>query len=686
MAKTTDTTSTISPDIISPDIHPLTATAEDGSQWILSRLAAEESVNQPFVVEADLLYDQPDVPKLLGQPMTVNYRPGLQEERRDVRCFNGIVARIMQIHGKESGSLQTCRVTLQPWLKLLDLRCNCRIFQNRSSRDIISTLLQEHGLSGECRFNLDKTPSEREYCVQYNETDYAFIDRLIREEGQHWFFTHEQGHHRLVIGDSNKCFKKCCRDLEYYRDAGNLDNALISWQPQLKLQPLSDTSGSYRDDQAQTISSSATNSRHRWNTSLQLSAFHYLGHGQDRNQSNDLARYRMESSDSQHLLVSAISAEPDLCSGGRFRLSRHPDRSQIQNYLVLSVRHQIDSTESRGGWEYRNSFTCQPERWPYRSQPACSVHIHGLQTARVTGPDNSETHTDNQGRIRVRFHWDREDNPDDHSSCWLRVAQPLAGDGFGCHTLPRVGHEVLVGFLEGDASQPVVVGSLYNGKLAIPNPSPTTSGLLSRSTTKGGSEQANEIRLDDNKDKELLHLQAQKDMTTLVRNDCFRTVAAKDTLEVAGECSWSCKDKLTLTVDKTLELKSSGDMTQESGTDIISKASQELSCQAGTDGKFDAGTSLKLTAPQISIEGQSNIELKVAGSKISISATGIEISAPQVTVKGQTTAELSSVMTTVKGTGKVEVSGTLATLSSSAMTEVKAGAMVQIQGALAKIN
>ncbi|MCL6271097.1 type VI secretion system tip protein VgrG [Sansalvadorimonas sp. 2012CJ34-2] len=671
---------------LTPDIRPLTATSDDGKQWLLSRLVVEEAVCRPFVIQADVLHDQPGVPELLGQPMTVNYRPGLQSNRHNVRSFHGIVASITQMHGKESGNIQTFRVILRPWLELLNLRDNCRIFQTKSSKDIISALLQEHGLSGECKFNLNGTPAEREYCVQYNETDYDFINRLTREEGQHWYFQHEDGHHRLIIGDSNQSFTKCCDDLEYYRDATDLENALTRWQPQLQLQPKSGSTGSYQDEQAQTITSNAINSRHNWKTSMQLEAFRYSGHGRDRNMATDQARYWMESHDSEYLQVTGESAEPEMHAGGRFRLSRHPDRSQVRDYLLLSVKHEILNTETQKGYEYLNTFTCQPEEWPYRPKPARPVRVYGLQTAQVTGPDNSETHTDAEGRIMVRFHWDREDNPDDHSSCWLRVVQPLAGDGFGCHTLPRVGQEVLVGFLEGDPNQPVVTGCLYNGKLKIPDPSPATSGLLSRSTAEGGSDMASEIRIDDNKDKELFYLQAQKDMTTLVRNDYTRTVEANDILEVTGECTWSGKDKMTLTIDKTLDIKSTDAMTLESSADWTGKASQALSLEAGTDGKYDAKKSLKLTSPQISIEGQTSIELKVGGSKISIGPASIEISAPQVTVKGQTTAELSSVMTTVKGSGKVEVSGALASLNGQAMTEVKAGAMVQIQGAIAKIN
>ncbi|WP_281647500.1 type VI secretion system tip protein TssI/VgrG [Parendozoicomonas sp. Alg238-R29] len=671
---------------LTPNIRPLTATSEDGQQWILNRLIVDEHVCQTFVMEADLLYDQPEAPDLLGQSMAINYRPGLQGSRQQARNFHGVITDIALLHSREADNLQTCRLTLRPWLQLLDLRDNCRIFQNQNSKKIITSLLSEHGLGGDCTFKNSGSPKERNYCAQYNETDFVFIDRLLREEGMHWFFHHESNKHQLIVGDSNQSFQKCCDDLEYYRDATDLENALTHWQPHLQLQMNTQTSGSYTDEQAEVISSSPANSRHHWNSNLKLAAYRYSGHGRDRDQTAELARFQMESKDCRYLQIQGRSAEPSLQAGGRFKLARHPDKSQIRDYLLLSVKHCIESTEKRQGVEYSNQFTCQPVDWPFRPYPAHPVHIPGLQSATVTGPDNSEAHTDDQGRIMVRFHWDREDNPDDHSSCWLRVLQPMAGDSFGCHTLPRVGQEVLVGFLNGEADQPVVVGCLYNGRLNTPNPSAEVSGFLSRSTPDAGSDHANELRIDDTKDSELFYLQAQKDMTTLVRNDRTITVEGKDTLEITKETSWQCKDQFQHTIDKTAEVKSTDAMTLETSASMSCKASQSLECTAGTDGKFDAGTSLTLSAPSISINGQTSIELSVGGSKISIGPASVEISAPQVTIKGQATAEINSVMTTIKGTAKVEVSGTLASLSGNAMAEVKAPAMVQIQGGLAKIN
>ena len=593
---------------------------------------------------------------------------------------------IVLLHSREEDNLQCCRLTLRPWLQLLDLRDNCRIFQNQTSKDIIAAILGEHGVSGNCKFRISGQIPTRVYCVQFNETDFAFINRLLQEDGLHWYFDHSSDNHTMVIGDSNQAFNSCCDDLEYYRTATDLANALVSWQPHLQVQTKTITTGSYRDDQAQVINSGDVNSRHKWNSNLQLAAYRYTGHGRDRDQASSQARNWMESRDSHHLLVDGRAREPRMQAGGLFHLARHPDQSQVCDYLLLSVTHTVSSTEGGKGLEYSNRFLCQPDDWPYRPSPASPVQIPGLQTATVTGPDDSETHADEQGRIRVRFHWDREGNPDDNSSCWLRVLQPLAGDGFGCHTLPRIGQEVLVGFLDGEADQPVIVGCLYNGKLAIPDASPDTSGLLSRTTPTAGSDHANELRLDDTKDSELLYLQAQKDMTTLVRNDRSTTIEGKDNLEITGESTWHGQDKLALTIDKTLDAKATDNMTLNTSASMNCEASQSLTCKAGTDGKIDAGTSLKLTAPQISIEAQASIELKVGGSKISLSPASIEISAPQVSVKGQAMAEIEAVMTTIKGTAKVDISGTLASLSGNAMAQVSCPAMVQIQGGLAKIN
>ncbi len=671
---------------LTADIRPLVATSEKGDQWLLSQLEVEETVCRPFVITAVLLYDQPAPPDLLGQTMTIKYRPGLQERRKEARCFHGVVTDIVQLHGKKANSLQSCQLTLQPWFRLLDLRDNCRIFQNKSSKEITTTLLGEHGLSSDCQFKVNSTLPSRTYCVQYNETDYAFIDRLLREDGLYWYFRQSDGRHQLIISDSNQGFTSCCDPLEYYLDSTKLDRALVHWQPHLQLQGNAQSTGSYSDEQAKAIHSSEINSRHSWRSSLQLAAYRFSGHGRDRDTTAALAQKQMEASDSHHLLVKGHSTEVGMTAGGRFHLSRHPDNEQVRDYLLLSVHHRITGTENRADMEYSNHFQCQPDSWPYRPQLSSPARIPGLQSARVTGPDNSETHTDDHGRIMVRFHWDRADNPDDHASCWLRVLQPLAGGGFGCHTLPRVGQEVLVGFLDGEADQPVVVGCLYNGQLSIPDANPAISGLLSRTTPSAGSDHANEIRLDDTKDKELLYLQAQKDMNTLVRQDRASTIEGKDTLDITGEANWHGKDALKFSIDKTADIQSTDTMTLETSASLTCKASQSLACSAGTDGKFDAGTSLTLSAPSISLKGQTSIELTVGASKISIGPASVEISAPQVSLKGQATAEVDAIMTTIKGTAKVEMSGTLASVSANAMAEVKAPAMVQIQGGLTKIN
>lgn len=676
---------------LSLDTQPLTATSEDGQQWILTHLTVEESLCQNFVMEADLIYDRPEVPDLLGRPMAINYRPRLKSSRTSSRgssnkVFHGVVTNITQLHCREGNNLQTCRLTLQPWLQLLDLRDNCRIFQNQSSQQIISNILEEHGLSGDCQFKNSGAPPERVYCAQYNETDFQFIDRLLREDGLHWYFQHGSHKHQLIIGNTNQAFPACCGELEYYQGASNLENALIHWQPHIQLQPNTQTTGSYVDEQAQVISSTPASSRHSSQSNLKLAAYRYTGHGRNRDRSAEQARYAMEASDSQYLLIHGCSSEAKFHAGGSFRLSHHPDKSQIRNYLILSVRHVINNTPRQNEPEYTNSFVCQPTDWPYRPKPANPVHIPGLQTATVTGPDSSETHTDGQGRVMVRFHWDREDNPGNHASCWLRVLQPVAGDGFGFHNLPRVGQEVLIGFLNGEADQPVVVGSLYNGRMNIPESKAEVSGFLTRSTPNSGSSRASELRIEDTKDNELFYLQAQKDMTTLVRNDRTITVEGTDTLEITKAANWQCKDRFQHTIEKSAEIKSTDTMTLETSASMACKASQALECKAGTDSKIDAGTSLTLSAPSISIKGQSSVELSVGGSQVSISPAGVEISAPQISIKGQATAELSSAMTTVKGTGKVEVSGTLASLSGNTMAEVKAPAIVQIQGGLAKIN
>ncbi|CAK1996182.1 type VI secretion system secreted protein VgrG [Vibrio crassostreae] len=282
------------------------------------------------------------------------------------------------------------------------------------------------------------------------------------------------------------------------------------------------------------------------------------------------------------------------------------------------------------------------------------------------------------GRVKVQFHWDKEGEKDENASCWLPVSQGLASKGFGSQFLPRVGDEVLIQYIEGNPNRPVIIGSIYNKANAPAYSSATQSGIKTRSTPKGSSKQGNELRFEDQKDKEHIYLHAEKDLLIDTNNDLTTTVKGKVTSKVEKTIDIEAKENIKLVTEKQLDVTSKDNLS--------AKSDKNITLDSGSNLEAAAKSSVKVDGSKVSITGKSKIELKVGASKIEISASGIKIDAPQVSISGKGKAEMKAAMVSIEGQGKTDVKGALVTLNGSAMTQVKAGAMVQIQGAIAKVN
>ncbi|WP_281649077.1 type VI secretion system tip protein TssI/VgrG, partial [Parendozoicomonas sp. Alg238-R29] len=345
----------------------------------------------------------------------------------------------------------------------------------------------------------------------------------------------------------------------------------------------------------------------------------------------------------------------------------------------------------------------------------------------VTGPSSEEIHMDDYNRVKVQFHWDTEGKGDDSSSCWIRVAQHMAGNGFGSQFVPRVGDEVLVSFLDGDPDRPLVIGSVYNNSHKAPYETPTSYGIKLQSSPNGGADTFNELRFNCKKDEEQIFMQAEKNLVIEVKNDrnetivgnltediqkvVTRTVKEDDSLTVEGEQKVAVTKNITVTTDADYQLTTKGNFEQTTDGDALftvkGKTSVDntgdisMESKGNIDGK--ATNSISLDAASISATGKQAIELEVGASKVSLSpssielscgpstiklsASGVEISGMQFKAEGQVQAELKSgVACTVEGTVKTDIKGTMVGIQGNAMTQVKAGAMVEIQGAIAKIN
>ncbi|WP_461535597.1 type VI secretion system Vgr family protein [Spongorhabdus nitratireducens] len=670
-----------------PETRALSARLEDGTVLPVTELSFTESLCESYSGEAVLLARGLDSESLIGQPFAVRYTSGMTGKRKaTARYFHGLVATACNTGYSRNGELQTWKVTFRPWLWLLSMRVNCRIFQNLSSQEIIDKLLQEHGLKGSYRFNNRSKPPRREYCVQYNESDGAFINRLLRQDSLHYFFEHKADGHCMVISDNNHTFSQCNPNVGHYIAAANFTDAVQQWQPARNIGPLSHCTRGYEPDQASPTDSGSTSAATRWSSGLQMDCHLFDPACLTLSDSRRLNTLQAEASDAKGNIVYGESSQAGFCTGGYFRLEQHPDKKQTGDYLLLSVSHRLIDTAESSGIEYRNSFTCMPLETPYRPPLVPAPKITSLQSARVCGPDNSELHTDGKGAIKVRFHWDKDDNKDEEASCWLRVMQPLCGNGFGFQVLPRVGDEVLIGFIDGCPDLPMVLGSAWNGQHKTPFDTAEICGLISRSTTQGGSDEGSHLLFDDRRKEEKVQLKSQKDLEVEVLNDRSTRIGNDDTLAITGKADWHADKAIAVSTDETWDLKAKQDMSFSTDASGTIKASSNLETSAGSSQKHSANNEMSFDATSIKMSAKTKIELSVGGSKVTIAPDSVKIEAPQVSINGQMRAEMKSVMATIEGSAMTEVKGLMVSVNGNTMTEIKGAAMVKIQGGLAMIN
>ncbi|HEY1028016.1 MAG TPA: type VI secretion system tip protein TssI/VgrG [Pseudomonas sp.] len=558
------------------------------------------------------------------------------------RPIDALVAEIRQLPADVT--VDRYQVVMRPWLWWLTLAGNNRVFQNLSTPDIVTTIFKAHGFT-DFKWSLSSSYESREYCVQYAESDFAFISRLLEEEGIFWFFTHEDGKHTLVLGDSSDAFVPIPNgpQVPYLgqeigaRELHGIRSAQYSVQA---------VSGVYSaTDYAFTTPSTSLYSQAEA-VAGPLSVYEHPGGYIAKVRGDALTKQRVEGLRSQEKRLIGESDCRWLVPGHWFTLTGHEDNSLNIDWVVTSVIHDASHKH------YRNCFEAIPRTTAYRPRRDTPKPRMHTQVAQVVGKAGEEIWTDQYGRIKIQFPWDRDGNSDESSSCWVRVVLPWSGKGFGMQFIPRIGQEVIVTFIDGDPDRPLVTGCVYNGDNTLPYGLPdnqTQSGIKTNSSKGGGG--FNELRFEDKKDAEEVFLQAQKDMKVNVLNDSTvlighdeiltvenartRTVkegdetitlekgkrmvaiqTGSDTLdvkdsrtvsvgadqthstggnyshEVSGNYELTVDGNLTIKVTGTLTLQSSGDFTAKSANNLTTQAGMALTDKAGTSLTNQAGTSL----------------------------------------------------------------------------------------------
>ncbi|EKO3371692.1 type VI secretion system tip protein VgrG [Vibrio fluvialis] len=552
-----------------------------------------------------------------------------------VQRVNGIVRRFTQ---GDTGHHHTFySLTLVPALERLSLRHNSRIFQLNTVPEILSILLQEMGIN-DYAFALTRDCAQREFCVQYRETDLDFLHRLAAEEGLVYSFIHEEGKHTLIFSDASESLPKLGEPIPYNTLAGGMiESPYIS---ALSVHTQSEVSQTALQDYsfkkpAYSFAQQVVGTEMEYQQP-DYEHFDAPGRYKDDVSGKAFSQIRLDYLRRNARTATGKSNQPLLRPGVKFDLQEHLDDTLNRDWLVVSVTCQgtqpqaLEEAGGNGATTYANQFTLIPAHRTWRATPQAKPQVDGPMIATVVGPEGEEIFCDEYGRVKLHFPWDRYSNGDEHSSCWVRVSQGWAGSQYGMIAIPRIGHEVIVSFLNGDPDQPIVTGRTYHATNTAPYtlPDNKTKTVLRTETHQGQG--YNELSFEDQAGSEQIYLHAQKDFDWLiendhtsvikhdkhltVENDRFTQIKNNQHLIVGGESRESVTGNRTLMVEGSLHVKTGSVWVNESGTEVHIKAGQKVVIEAGSEITVKAGGSfVKVDPAGVHLSG-TGVNLNSGGS------------------------------------------------------------------------
>jgi type VI secretion system secreted protein VgrG len=606
-----------------------TPLAEDA--LLLAGFSGQEAISRLFSFDLDLLAEKVpiDFAKIIGKKVTI--RVTLAD--RTERYFNGIVSHFAQ-SGADARFIRY-RMQMVPWTWLLTRYADCKIFHNKTVQEILEQVFKDRGLT-DYQMKLNGTYSPMEYCVQYRETDFNFISRLMEQNGIFYFYQHEMGSHSMVIADSPSAHEPCPghATVGYNLVSGGIDDedVIHSWtlEQELRSGKYTLTDYNFKTPSANLLASEPSVIEVGGNSIFEL--FDFPGEYTTRGDGTTFAKIRMQEEEAGHLFAKGSSTCRAFTSGYKFTLEDHYQDTMNVSYVLTEVQHSASVADSyatssgAGGESYSNLFTCIPETVPFRPlRLTPKPFVQGPQTAVVVGKcDDSdgggsgeEIWVDKYGRVIVLFPWDRVNK----YSCWVRVSQDWAGQGWGAITIPRVGQEVLVSFLEGDPDRPIITGRVYNEDQTVPYALPdnqTRSTFKTRSSKGGGAANYNELRFEDKKGNEQVFLRGENDFDTRIKNDIREWAGKNRSLIVT-------KDQMEKT-GGDLHSQVTGNVNQKAGQNLSLQVGQNLYEKSGMNFAHEAGQIIHLKAGMtVVLEAGVQLTLKVGGNFVDIGPAGVTI-------------------------------------------------------------
>jgi type VI secretion system secreted protein VgrG len=539
----------------------------------LDALQVSEGLSQLGGMQLSLLSEKSDLKPadLLGKPVTLTMH--LLDDSK--RYFHGYITRFGI--GTPRGRYFSYQADVRPWLWFLQRTSDCRIFQEMTVPDIVKKVFDDHAGLAQVKLKLFRTYRPWTYCVQYRESDFQFVTRLLEREGIYWYFEHTNGKHELVLMDSLSAHDPISGEgtIRYIEDPSHAppDEEYVSrWSFTQEVKTGKTALTSY-DFERPATSLLVDASLSRSHDQAAAERFDFQGDYLKAPDGKQYAEDWLDEVQTRHHRLQGEGNAMGLEAGRTFKLSRHPRADQNANYLLtqVEIHAQVAVFDAgQSGSQYTVKFDAIPAAQQFRPQRRTpKPFVQGPQTAVVVGPGGDEIFTDKYGRVKVQFHWDRYGKKDEKSSCWVRVSQPWAGQNFGFVHIPRIGQEVVVSFLEGDPDQPLITGRVYNAQQMPPWDLPanaTQSGLLTRSSTGGAYGNANAIRFEDKKGAEQLWLHAEKNQDIEVENDETHWVGHDRTKTIDHDETTHVKHDRTETVDNNEKITIGVDRTEQVGS------------------------------------------------------------------------------------------------------------------------
>lgn len=687
---------------------------------LFRRMAGVEELGRLFQYEVELCSEDPNITfdQIIGQNVTVR----MNYSESGARYINGAINRFART--QEVEDLTYYQATIVPSLWFLTRTRDCRIYQEKDAVAIIKSVLSEQGISN-VEYKLGSvTYPKREYCVMYRESYFDFISRLMEQEGIYYYFKHADGVHTLVLINASSLHEAVpgYETMKYVlKDKGSIEqNSIFYWIEMGQFDSGRFVSADFNLKTPQSVMK-AQSEIARSNAKATLERFDYPGQFAVVADGNKYAKVRAEEYQVDYQTFRAECVIRGAACGALYAMTDYPLASQNTDYIITSttinvVGEDYTSTPVEGQKldPFKCTFTAIRKTAQFRSQSLTpKPFVHGPQTAIVVGPVEEEIYTDEYGRIKVQFHWDRYGKADANSSCFIRLAQSWAGKNWGAVVLPRKGQEVVVEFLEGDPDRPIVVGALYNEENKPPYALPTnmTMSVMKSSSSKGG-EGFNEIRFEDKKDSEQIFVHGQKNFDKRILNDSFTWIGNDKHLDVVKDFKLKVdNDKHETTGRDHIEaITRDRNLTIKGKEAIIVEGTHSHTVEGDVTQVYKANQSVEVTSnyylkgDNIVIEAATNVTIKVGNTYIAMESSGITIGTTgkiELKADGDITVEAGGKLavkttgdTTIEATGdgvfkgatgiKIESPATADFIGGT--TTVDGRSMLTLKGGVVKIN